>query len=71
MSIFSTLSLKIYGDTYEEIVMSCQERICEFYEIEESDIKTKISYEINIRENQEMESDCAYEASITVRGKDV
>jgi hypothetical protein len=71
MSIFSTLNLKIYGDTYEEIVMLCQERICEFYEIEESEIKTKISYEINVEENQEMESGFSYEALVTVRGKDV
>jgi hypothetical protein len=71
MSIFSTLSLKIYGDTYEEIVMLCQERISEFYEIEESEIKTKINYEIIVEENQEMESGFSYEALVTVRGKDV
>ena len=71
MSIFSTLNLKVYGDTYEDIVMFAQERICEFYEIDEAEIKTKINYEIDIEENQEMESGFAYEAIVTVRGRDV
>ena len=71
MSIFSTLNLKVYGDTYEDIVMLSQARICDFYEIDELEIKAKINYEIDIEENQEMESGFAYEARVTVRGRDV
>lgn len=71
MSIFSVLNLTVYGDTYEDVFLNARTRIADFYELSEEDLDSKLNYEINIKENQEMASDFLYEAVVTVRGKNV
>lgn len=71
MSITSTFTFTVRGENHYELVSFAEERIAEFFEIEVIEVQKKLSYELNIKENQDMSSDYAYEAEIIVRGRDV
>lgn len=71
MSVAIALSFNIYGDTHSYFVEQAEARIADFFEIDYDDVRKKFNYEIDVKENQEMMSDYAYEALVVVKSRDV
>lgn len=71
MSVATTLKIIVYGDNHEDILGHAQERIADFFQVDVDDVNKKFSYEIHIIENIDMNSDNDFEATVTVRGRDV
>lgn len=71
MSVTTTARFTVYGDIYEDLVTTAEERISEFFEINASDVKKKFNYELLVEENSNMESEHSYSAQVIVRSRDV
>ena len=71
MTVSSILKFTVYGETYEEILFTVEERISEFFEVDSDTLKTKFNYEIHIQENMDMIEGSPYEAEAIVRGRNV
>ena len=71
MSIVTTLKFVVYADSHEELIETAELRIADFFQVDVEDIKKKFNYEVDVVENTDMTADSEYEATITVRGRDV
>ena len=71
MSVVTTLKFVVYADSHEELVEHAELRISDFFQIDVEDVKKKFNYEVDVVENTDMTADSEYEATITVRGRDV
>jgi hypothetical protein len=71
MSIVTTLKFVTYGDSHDELLQSAESRISEFFQVDLEDVKSKYNYEVDVVENTDMNSDNEFEATITVRGRNV
>lgn len=71
MSVVTTLKFIVYADSHEELVENAELRISDFFQVDLEDVKKRFNYEIDVVENTDMTADSEYEATITVRGRDV
>lgn len=71
MSITTTLKFVVYADSHEELIENAELRIADFFQVDSDDVRKKFNYEIDAVENMDMTADSEYEATITVRGRDV
>lgn len=71
MSVVTILKFLVYADSHDELIENAELRISDFFQVDVEDVKNKFNYELDVVENTDMTSDSEYEATVTVRGRNV